>query len=124
MHARQSAIRTTLADITHILHLSLTLFFALGWALPWSFAWWTVLLGGAVMNLIWVLWANRCPLTLIESHLRGENPATLPPTRQPHFVAGLIRRLSGVQVSNWVGDGVVYATLYTSMTLSAWRLTS
>lgn len=115
--------RLILAEMVSWFHIGITLFFALGWALPWRSAWWLVMFGGCAMHVVWCVNKNNCPLTSLEMKLRGEQPHEPDPRQgQPHFVAGLLSRLFNRPVSARVGDIVVYGVLYISLAITAFRL--
>lgn len=116
-------IRERIADALALVHTAIVTFFALGWALPWADAWWLVVVGGFGLQAVWCVFRNECPLTLLEAWLRGQSASSgVEGAPQPHFLASLLTRMLGREVSNFVGDLVAYAVLYTSMALAAWRL--
>lgn len=119
----QYKARLMLADMVSWIHIGITAFFALGWALPWRSAWWLVVFGGCAMHVVWCVNKNNCPLTLLEMKLRGQLPhESGPGEEQPHFVAGLLSGLFNRPVSARVGDVVVYGVLYISLSITAFRL--
>ena len=84
-------IRNRAADVLAILHVLIVGFFALGWTLPWRWSWWVVIAGGSGLPLIWLLFNNVCPLTLMEDYLRVKPAAETADESPPrHFVASLI----------------------------------
>lgn len=120
-----SSIRVHAADTLALIHALIVSFFATGWVLPWSLSWWAVLIGGVLLQLMWLLMNNTCPLTLLENWLRGNSTVVeAVDSEPPHFVASLLSRVSGRQVTPFVGDLIAYGVLNTSMLLAALRLWS
>lgn len=116
-------IRERIADVLAMVHTAIVAFFALGWALPWAGAWWFVVVGGFGLQAVWLVFRNECPLTLLEAWLRGQPASSgVEGEAQPHFLASLLTRVLGREVSNFIGDLVAYGVLYASMALAAWRL--
>lgn len=107
--------RLWLARAVAGLHIAVIVVMALGWLLPWPWAWWSVLVGGVILQTIWCLWRNQCPLTVLEARLRGESFTA---KEQPRpFVSNLLSRVLGQAVSNRTGNCVAYGVLYVSLFL-------
>lgn len=124
-----------LANLVATLHTAIIAFFLVGWLLPSPLAWWAVLLGGVGLQVVWLTLKNQCPLTMLETYLRqeavqrgsGSEPMDLDANgsandKPPHFVANLMAKCLGRDISPFAGDVVVYLVLYASMALSALRL--
>lgn len=125
----KSSFFNELANVVAVIHAAIVVFFMLGWLIPSPIAWWAILLGGAGLQLIWIFYADRCPLTMSETWLRNQSvdqpkqvDSEAKPEEPTHFVASLIGSLLGLEVSRFTGDVIVYSVLYFSMALSAWRL--
>lgn len=125
----KNSFRNRLANSIAALHVAIVVFFMFGWLLPSPMAWWATLLGGIGLQLTWLVLANQCPLTMLETYLREnvDGPMNIgahdtAPEKPPHFVANLLSKIFGTEVSPRAGDIAVYAVLYTSMALCAWRL--
>ena len=111
-----------------LLHTGLTLFLIVGWALPWTGALWACLGIAILMQVQWWLNANACVLTQWETRLLGRPQlrARIPgePPEEQRFAADLIERIFRRRPSSACTDRLAYAVVWTSGTISAFRLTT
>lgn len=113
--------RPALARAVALLHVAIVVFFTIGWLLPWSTSHWLVIGGGALLPLAWALFDNDCPLTRLERRLAGTTH-DVEPEGQRYFVSRLLSQILGRTVSDRTGDIVIYAVLFSSMSICAARL--
>ena len=119
---RSGAFRA-LARIVASVHTGIVLFFALGWLLPWHAAHWTIICGGILMQSLWYLLDDNCPLTLLERWL-DQSTGDDSRSGQQIFVSRLLSKVLNRPVSDHTGNVIAYLVLYASMLICAARLAS
>lgn len=67
-----SVVRRIAADVLWLVHIVVMVFLVIGWALPWSSAWWIYVLGAPCVIGGWKLFSETCWLSILEAKLRGE----------------------------------------------------
>lgn len=115
-------MRLAAARLVWALHLGVTLFVLTGWLLPWSWALWTAVILYPVVQLNWLVFGNRCALTVVEERLRRGTGTDDDDGAELHFVVGLLTRLLGRPVPRFYGDLVSYGVLWGGFTVASARL--
>jgi hypothetical protein len=124
--AGETPLRRLLANVVWTTHMGVLTVFVCGWALPWRWALWAVVVLAVVVQVSWWTCDDRCPLTVLEERLRGDRAP--PPVlaedeaRPANFVANLGAALLGRPLPHRVVNLVIYAVTWSAFTIAAIRL--
>lgn len=116
-----SGSRLLLARLVHGHHLVSTILISIGWALPWTWTLWTVLVVYPLVQIQWWLFGNRCVLSILEEKLRRTGPAA-GEAEELHFVQVLGSRLLRRPLSRVWADVFSYGVLWGGFAVAAARL--
>jgi hypothetical protein len=125
-HADTSGVRRVAADVLWLVHIGVMVFLAIGWALPWSSAWWIYCLGAPCVIGGWKVFSETCWLSILEAKLRGEPmsiralDAEVEESRS--FVAETLSRALGRPVSRRFAKTLSYGVVIGGFILSGIRL--
>jgi hypothetical protein len=107
------------ADAVWHVHVLVTGFIMVAWALPWPWALWASAIGAPAVHAQWRL-NDECVLTTLERRLRGL--ASTPPREEPNFLTGLAHRLSGREPSQAAVNAAAYGILWGGAVVATLRL--
>lgn len=119
--------RTLAADALRAAHIGILAFFAAGWALPWRWALWAVVIASIGTQLHWWLGNNQCYLTALEDGLRGPEVTHAPTTEQDadrplNFIADLGTRALGRPMPHRLANALAYGFVWGGCAIAAARL--
>jgi hypothetical protein len=124
--AATPAARLWLARLVWSVHLGVVAFFVFGWLLPWNWALWGVAIGVPMLQLLWKLTDDRCPLTALEESLRGAQRIGPAASKQgedpPNFVTRLLTGILGRPVSQRASDRIVHGIAWSGFSIAVLRL--
>jgi hypothetical protein len=111
-----------MADAVWAVHMAVTAFFLVAWALPWQWALWASIAGAATLHTQWKLNDGLCVLTKLERQLRGLPVIPDRDEGEGDFIAGLLARLAGRPLPPACSGRIAYAVLWGGASLAALRL--
>lgn len=121
-----SVVRRIAADVLWLVHIVVMVFLVIGWALPWSSAWWIYVLGAPCVIGGWKVFSETCWLSILEAKLRGESMAIRAPEADVEesrsFVAETLSSALGRPISRRFAKTLSYAVVVGGFILSGIRL--